>query len=69
MSFRDVDKSDPSTRLIEKRLILAVLIVSVLGIGFAFWFFLDVYDDFNDANNILPLDCYSLNGKQICPKR
>ena len=68
MGFRDVDKSDPSTRLITQKLIFAIIIVSILGMVFAF-FFLDAYDDFDDANYNLPLEWYSLNGKQICQKR
>jgi hypothetical protein len=55
MGFRDVDKSDPSTRLITQKLIFAIIIVSILGMVFAF-FFLDAYDDFDDANYNLPLE-------------
>jgi hypothetical protein len=35
MSFPDVDKSDASMRLLGRRLIFAVVIVSVLAIVFA----------------------------------
>jgi len=70
MSFRDVDKSNPSTRFFGRRLIIIIIIVAVVPITFAVWFFFisDADNAFEDTKNVLPPNCYSINGKQTCPK-
>jgi hypothetical protein len=66
-----VDNSGPSKRLLRNNIILAIIIIAGAGIAFAVWFFFvsDAYNSIDEANNYLPPDCYSINGKQVCPKR
>jgi hypothetical protein len=71
MSFHDdVDKSTSMRRLFGKRLIIAIIIVSAVPIAFSVWFiFISDTDNDLDKKKVLPSDCYSVNGKQTCPKR
>jgi hypothetical protein len=57
-------------RFLRKNIIVAIIIVAGAGIGFAVWFFFisDAYNTLDDISNYLPPDCYSINGKQVCPK-
>jgi hypothetical protein len=68
---KDNDKFNQSKRFLRKNIILAIIIVAGAGIAVAVWFFFvsDAYNTINDTNNYLPPDCYSINGKQICPKK
>ncbi|HEX7178732.1 MAG TPA: hypothetical protein VF220_03330 [Nitrososphaeraceae archaeon] len=65
----DVDKSNPSSRFVSKKLILVIIIVLVAGITFGVWFFFisDSDNAIDTSDNFLPPNCYSVNGKQICP--
>jgi hypothetical protein len=65
----DVDKSNPSSRFVSRKLILVTIIVLVAGITFGVWFFFisDSDNAIDTGDNFLPPNCYSLNGKQICP--
>jgi len=67
----DVDKSNSSMRFLRKKLIIVIIIVPVVSIIFAIWFFFisDAYNAFEDTNKFLPPNCYSVNGKQICPTK
>jgi hypothetical protein len=68
---KENDKSNQSKRFLRKNIILAIIIVAGSGIAFGVWFFLisDAYNSTNDSSNYLPPGCYSINGKQICPKK
>jgi cytochrome c biogenesis protein CcdA len=65
----DVSNSKLPSKLTDKRVWLIILI-AVAVIVFAIWFFVisDAYNAFQDTNNSLSPNCYSINGKQICPK-
>jgi hypothetical protein len=65
----DVDKSNPSSRFVSRKLILVTIIVLVAGITFGVWFFFisDSDNAIDTSDNFLPPNCYSVNGKQICP--
>ena len=70
MTFpEDVDKSNPSSRFVSRKLILVTIIVLVAGITFGVWFFFisDSDNALDTSDNFLPPNCYSVNGKQICP--
>ena len=70
MTFpEDVDKSNPSSRFVSRKLILVTIIVLVAGITFGVWFFFisDSDNAIDTSDNFLPPNCYSVNGKQICP--
>jgi flagellar basal body-associated protein FliL len=71
MSFRDADKSNRSRIFSGKSLIIIIIIVAVVPITFAVWFFFisDADNAFEDTKNVLPPNCYSINGKQTCPKK
>jgi len=70
VTFReDVDKSNRSFRFHNRKLILAIIIVAAAGITFGIWFFFisDSDNAIDTSDNFLPPNCYSVNGKQICP--
>jgi hypothetical protein len=63
------DINNRSTRFFGKRILLAIIIILIAGLSFAVWYFF-----ISDSNNVeknsdvyLPPNCYSVNGKQICP--
>jgi hypothetical protein len=64
----DVNNSKVPSKFAGKNLRLTVIIVVVAVIIFAMWLFFisGEYDPYYD-NNMLPPNCYSLNGKQVCP--
>jgi hypothetical protein len=66
-----VQNSDQSSRLIGRRLGLAIIILLVSGIIFGSWFFFisDLDNVIWNNDNYLPPNCYSINGKQICPPK
>jgi hypothetical protein len=66
-----VQNSDQSSRLIGRRLGLAIIIVLVSGIIFGSWFFFisDLDNVIWNNDNYLPPNCYSINGKHICPPK
>jgi hypothetical protein len=68
---RHVQNSDQSSRLIGRRLGLAIIIVLVSIIIFGFWLFFisDLDNVIWNNDNYLPPNCYSINGKQICPPK
>jgi hypothetical protein len=70
MHFRDDDESGSATRFFETKL-LFILIISAAGITFAIWFFFISGADkaSEDVKTVLPPNCYSINGKQTCPKK
>jgi hypothetical protein len=62
----DASNSKLPSKLADKRVWLIILI-SVAVITFAIWlFFIPGYIPL-DNSEILPPNCYSLNGKQVCP--
>jgi hypothetical protein len=65
----DVSNSKPTSKLADKRVWL-IIGIAVAVIVFAIWFFVisDAYNSFEGTKNSLPPNCYSINGKQICPK-
>jgi hypothetical protein len=70
MSFpEDVDNSNRSSRFYNRKLILGIIIVAVAGLTFGVWFFFISNSDnaIDTSENFLPPNCYSINGKQICP--
>ena len=70
MSFpEDVGNFNRSSRFYNRKLILAIIIVLVAGITFGVWFFFNSNSDnaIDTSENFLPPNCYSINGKQICP--
>ncbi|MGB5091137.1 MAG: hypothetical protein WBN72_09360 [Nitrososphaeraceae archaeon] len=69
MTPEDIDRR--STRFFGKRILFAIIIVLVAGLAFGLWFFFisDSNNAIENNDNYLPPDCYSLNGKQICPKQ
>jgi len=66
----DVESSNPSTKFFKRRLVFAIIIFLAAGLAFGFWFFFiyDSHDAVEKSENYLPPNCYSINGKQICPK-
>jgi hypothetical protein len=63
------DINNRSTRFFGKRILLAIIIILIAGLSFAVWYFF-ISDSNNVAKNsdvYLPPNCYSVNGKQICP--
>jgi len=64
----DVGNSKRPSKFAVKRLMLLMIIVGAVII-FAVWLFFisGSYDTFDDINSYLPPNCYSLNGKQVCP--
>jgi hypothetical protein len=67
----DVDKSIRSFRFFNRKLILAIIIVAVANITFCVWFFFITGSDIaiGNSDKYLPPNCYSINGKQICPPK
>jgi predicted secreted protein len=48
---------------------IIIIAVVVSGIIFGIFYFAGHYNTLSDTTtNYLPPNCYSLNGKQICPK-
>jgi hypothetical protein len=70
-SVRRDEDSKQSRRLLSRRLILLIIIILVASIAFCVWFFFisGLTDNINKSANYLPPDCYSINGKQICPSK
>jgi hypothetical protein len=64
-----VQNSNQQGRLIGRRLTLTIIIVLVTGIMLGAWFFFisDLVNAIGKNDNYLPPNCYSINGKQICP--
>jgi len=72
MTFSERDEnSNQSRRFPGRRLILAIIIVLVASIAFGFWFFFISSSDnaIGNSDKYLPPNCYSINGKQICPPK
>jgi hypothetical protein len=64
----DVGNSNRSFRFFNRKLILAMIIVAVAGITFGIWFlFTNSNNAIDTSDNFLPPNCYSINGKQVCP--
>jgi hypothetical protein len=61
--------SNQSRRLLGRRLILGIIIVLVASIVFGVWFFFisGLDNAIRNSEKYLPPNCYSINGKQICP--
>jgi hypothetical protein len=58
-----------SSRFYNRKLILAIIIVLVSGLTFGLWFFFISNSDnaIDTSENFLPPNCYSINGREICP--
>jgi predicted secreted protein len=62
------DKIDNSNlSRINGRLKIIIIAVVVAGIIFGFFYFIGHYKTLNETTNYLPPNCYSVNGKEICP--
>ena len=64
-------QTDQSRWLIGRRLVLVIIIVLVSVIMFGSWFFFisDLDNVIWNNDKYLPPNCYSINGKQICPPK
>jgi hypothetical protein len=64
---KDTDNSKQASKLASKKVMVIMIIVGAV-ILFAIWFFFipGVYNPFYESDT-LPPNCYSLNGKRICP--
>jgi uncharacterized BrkB/YihY/UPF0761 family membrane protein len=62
----DVSNSKPPSKLADKRVWL-ILVIAVAVIIFASWLFFISGYNLLDNSEKLPRNCFSLNGKQICP--
>jgi hypothetical protein len=72
MTFFEHDENSNQSRTFPgRRLILAIIIVLVASIAFGFWFFFISSPDnaIGNSDKYLPPNCYSINGKQICPPK
>jgi hypothetical protein len=72
MAFpKHVEKSNQSRRILGGKLILAIIIVLVANIAFGVLFFFISGSDNTiwNSDKYLPPNCYSINGKQICPSK
>jgi len=64
----EVNNTKAPSKFAGKKLRLTVIIVVVAVIIFAIWlFFISVENNPNYDNDVLPPNCYSLNGKKVCP--
>jgi hypothetical protein len=54
-----------------RRLFLGIIIVLFASISFGVWFFLisGLDNAIGNSEKYLPPNCYSINGKQICPPK
>ena len=68
---KHVQDSYQSGWLIGRRVGVAIMVVLVSGVMFGFWFFFisDLDNVIWNNDNYLPPNCYSINGKQICPPK
>jgi len=66
MTFADVVVENSSVTFNSRQKILIVAFW-LAGIILGIIFFVGLYNSFEDTTNYLPPNCYSLNGKQICP--
>lgn len=63
----DADNSKHASKLAHKKLMLIMIIVgAVIIIAIWLFFISGTYNPFYETDT-LPPDCYSVNGKQICP--
>ena len=64
-------QTDQSSKLIDRRLGLVIIIVLVSGLMIGLWFFFisDLDNVIWNNDNYLPPNCYSINGKHICPPK
>jgi hypothetical protein len=72
MTFpKHVENSNQSKRLLGRGLNLAIIIALVASLAFGVWFFFISGSDnaIGNSNKYLPPNCYSINGKQICPPK
>lgn len=69
--YEHVHNSNQSKRLLGGSLILGIIIVLVASIAFGVWFlFISGLDnDIGNSEKYLSPNCYSINGKQICPPK
>jgi len=66
MSFSK-DSDDSIVSRFNKRLKIIIIGVVIASIIFGIFYFVGHYNTLEDTTNLLPPNCYSLNGKQICP--
>ena len=70
MTFaKNVQYYNESNRLFGRKLILGIIIVLVASIAMSVWFFSisSLGNEIGNTEKYLPPNCYSINGKQICP--
>jgi len=54
----------------KKLLFIILIVVAVSGITFTVWyFFVEAVKNTEIKTTVLPANCYSINGQQICPKK
>lgn len=61
------DGHDSNISRINGKLKIIIIAVVVAVIIFGFFYFVGHYKTLNETTNYLPPNCYSVNGKQICP--
>jgi hypothetical protein len=65
-----VQNSNQSNRLLGRRLILGIIIVVFVNIIGVWFFVISGLDNaIGNSEKYLPPNCYSINGKQICPPK
>ena len=63
------DSKNRATRFFRRKLFLALILAAFVIVIFSIWYFI-IYESGNVIDNknvILPGNCYSINGHQICP--
>jgi predicted secreted protein len=66
MSFPD-DFHDSNISRFNGKLKIIIIAVVIAVIIFGFFYFVGHYKTLNESTNYLPPNCYSVNGKEICP--
>ncbi|MGI0031060.1 MAG: hypothetical protein ACRD80_05705 [Nitrososphaeraceae archaeon] len=66
MPISDNDTKSTLSKFNKRKLIVMTIIISVAAIIIGIWFFFIGEHNF-ESTNILPPNCYMINGKQICP--
>ena len=69
MSFRDNVDHSKISRLLQRKIILIIIAIIIAAAIFAVMFFFMDNDNQLEKTKYLPPDCYSLNGKIVCPNR
>ena len=66
MPISDNDSKSTLSKFIKRKLIVITIIITVAAIIIGIWLFFMGELKF-ESTDILPPNCYMINGKQICP--